>query len=246
MSNEADTQQRWAAEQLELKHRLSLRDQIAWTLDPGQPNTLKYIGGVDISFVKDNNIDACAALVVLKYPELEVVYENFKLVQIHLPYIPGFLAFREVGALLMLIDELKSTRPDLLPQLIFVDGNGYLHPRGFGLACHLGVLTGIPTIGVGKTLMHVDGLTIDKVKGQFKKTCTRPGDFCYLVGETGETWGAALLGAAGCVNPVFISVGHRISLETAIKATIACCRYRIPEPVRIADIRSREWLRLHN
>ena len=89
---------------------------------------------------------------------LDVLYAACRPVTITQPYIPGFLAFREVGFLLELIDELRSTAPQLLPEAILVDGNGILHPNRFGLACHLGVRSAIPTVGIGKSLHHVDGL----------------------------------------------------------------------------------------
>lgn len=152
----------------------------------------------------------------------QVVYERYKFVELKLPYIPGFLAFREVGFLVDLINELKENHPELLPQLILVDGNGYLHPRGtphihacsskqqglnrhcihiflgfhivrllgFGLACHLGVLTGIATIGVGKTLFYMDGLGTAGVKKEFQKRCQAAGDYYKLVGDSGTVWGA--------------------------------------------------------
>lgn len=80
------------------------------------------------------------------------------------PYIPGFLAFREVPILYVLFERLKQKRPDLWPQLVLVDGNGILHQNQCGLACHLGVLIDLPTVGVGKTLFYIDGLTKDRVK----------------------------------------------------------------------------------
>eukprot|EP01122_Echinamoeba_exundans_P005630 TRINITY_DN15781_c0_g1_i1.p1 TRINITY_DN15781_c0_g1~~TRINITY_DN15781_c0_g1_i1.p1 ORF type:complete len:305 (+),score=24.03 TRINITY_DN15781_c0_g1_i1:22-915(+) len=233
----------WGKEQLELKEKMILKDDVNWTLEHDKSNTIRYIGGVDISFVKDNETDACAALVVLSYPSLEVVYERYKFIQLKLPYIPGFLAFREVGFLMELIEELKETKPDLIPQLIFVDGNGYLHPRGFGLACHLGVLSGIPTIGVGKTLFFMDGIGIKSVKKTFAQSCRKAGDYCKLIGDSGTVWGAAFKSTEEAMNPIFISVGHRVSLDTAVKASIMCCKFRVPEPVRVADLRSRDWLR---
>uniref|UniRef100_A0A6B2LJ46 Endonuclease V n=1 Tax=Arcella intermedia TaxID=1963864 RepID=A0A6B2LJ46_9EUKA len=177
----------WELEQIELKKQLVTTNLFDWNLDDG---SLKYVAGVDISFVKGNEVDACACLIILTWPELKVVHSSFEMVQLTLPYIPGFLAFREVNFLVKLLDKLKAEKPEIYPQLVFVDGNGYLHPRGFGLACHLGVLTGLPCIGVGKTLMYVDGLEIKGVKQKFKKECLKPGDYSLLVGESSQVWGA--------------------------------------------------------
>jgi len=125
-----------------------------------------------------------------------------------------------------------------------VDGNGILHPRGFGLASHLGVLADIPTIGVGKNLHHVDGLTNLEVRNVVAKSNLQAGDVVPLIGSTGQVWGAALHSHEGCQKPIFISIGHRISLDTAVAVVRCCCLHRVPEPVRQADLRSRDRLRL--
>ena len=110
---------------------------------------LRYVGGVDISHAAKGSDMACAGLVVLELPSLKQVHRTFKMVRCTEPYIPGFLAFREVEFLVDILKETKKKAPQLMPQVILVDGNGTLHHRGFGLASHLGVLSGIPTIGIG-------------------------------------------------------------------------------------------------
>eukprot|EP00267_Zea_mays_P042896 XP_020394931.1 endonuclease V isoform X3 [Zea mays] len=150
--------QEWIKTQDMLKSKLILEDEFAWSLpsvgsglDEPEWCKLKYIGGTDISFLKEDPSTACAAVVVLNADTLEVVHEEFNVVRLQVPYIPGFLAFREAPVLLGLLEKLKINAPHFCPQLLMVDGNGLLHPRaGFGLACHLGVLADIPTIGVGK------------------------------------------------------------------------------------------------
>jgi deoxyinosine 3'endonuclease (endonuclease V) len=218
---------------LNLKKEMILTNDVDWTLEIGKPNTLKYIGGVDISFVKDNHIDACAALVVLSYPDYEVLYENYKHVQLTLPYIPGFLAFREVSFLMDFINDLRNTQPDLLPQLMIVDGNGILHPQGFGLACHLGVLSRIPTFGCGKNLFVMDGLEMKSVKAKFKETTHQSGDYMKLVGDSGICWGVAYKTTSDTKNPIFLSQGHRVDLETIIKIANTCSTARVLEPDKL-------------
>ena len=209
---------------------------------------IRLVGGVDISFIKDSETDACAALVVVDTQTLTVVYEAFRRVKLTAPYIPGYLAFREVGFLLELINELKRSTPDSLPEAILVDGNGILHPNRFGIASHLGVLSGIPTVGIGKTLHHVDGLTKGHVKALSGKLTAR-GDHTPLIGSSGATWGALLRTTdpvdGGNFNPIIVSVGHGICLDSAVALARRCTLKRIPEPVRQADLRSREWLRRH-
>lgn len=127
------------SEQETLCNSLITENQLNWDLDSDDPSLqLKFIGGVDISFVKDSNEDACAGLVVLLYPTMEVIYEKCNMIKLTLPYIPGYLAFRECSFLLDLLEELYNTQPEIFPQVIMVDGNGILHPRGLGLASHLG------------------------------------------------------------------------------------------------------------
>eukprot|EP00730_Choanoeca_flexa_P019023 TRINITY_DN9278_c0_g1_i2.p4 TRINITY_DN9278_c0_g1~~TRINITY_DN9278_c0_g1_i2.p4 ORF type:complete len:176 (+),score=29.03 TRINITY_DN9278_c0_g1_i2:4861-5388(+) len=148
MSNDAnlpseELKRAWIEEEDSLRARLIVEDRLSSSIDE-----LQYVGGVDISFIKDDNVNACAALVVLQLPDLKVVYERFAMVELTAPYVPGFLAFREVSHLVQLVSELKDNQPELVPQVILVDGNGVLHHRSFGLACHLGVLTDIPTVCV--------------------------------------------------------------------------------------------------
>ncbi|KAJ7378297.1 hypothetical protein OS493_023544 [Desmophyllum pertusum] len=220
---ENDIVETWKREQIELKKKLVSEDCVNWGVSTEEPfSNLNLIGGVDISFPKGDADHACACLVVLNFPELEVVYEDLSMVHLTSPYVPEYLAFREVGFLVDLISRLGKDKPELLPQVILVDGNGMLHPRGFGIACHLGVLTDIPTVGVAKTLFHVDGIERDSYHAD-----------------------QALRSTQQACNPIYVSVGHKIGLETAVSLTHACCQYRIPEPIRQADIRSREYLRQH-
>ncbi|KAF9365432.1 hypothetical protein BGX34_010059 [Mortierella sp. NVP85] len=260
--------QEWAKQQSELKTNLILHDDHPdWsvTLKSGN-NThhleaapgLKYIGGVDLSFIVGNNEDAIASLIVLSYPKLKVVYENHAKVKLTLPYIAGYLAFREVEPLMGLIDTLRANRPELEPQVILVDGCGILHPRGFGLASHLGLLANIPTIGCSKNYLVIDGdgPILGAQPTEFKYTFR---DFVEdhpeaqglmeLKGEvTGKVYGAALSAATkqsgeGAQNPVFVSIGHRVSLETSVALVRACSLYRVPEPIRQADLKSRTEIR---
>lgn len=237
----------WKREQMKLKKKLVTEDCNKWGAS-GEDHfsALKLIGGVDLSFPKGDADHACACLVVLSFPELEVIYEDLSFVHLRSPYVPEYLAFREVEFLVDLISGLQKLTPALLPQVILVDGNGVLHPRGFGIACHLGVLTDIPTVGVAKTLFHVDGLEHNSQHTeQIVNYLKVSGDSFPLQGISGAVWGKALRSTQKSCNPIYVSIGHKIGLDTAVRLTHACCQYRIPEPVRQADIRSREYLRQH-
>jgi len=237
--------EKWKKEQLLLKKQQILENDFPWSLDGSNGTPLTYVGGVDISFVRNNIKDACACLVILSWPDLTVVHQILKMIELKLPYIPHFLAFREVSFFVELIEILKQTKPEFLPQIILVDGNGFLHPRGFGLACHLGVLTGIPTIGIGKTLLYVDGLNEENVNYNFYHFCQYAGDHFYLIGNSGTCWGIAYKTTDDSDTPIFISIGHKIDLKTALEITRHCCLYSLPEPVRLADGLSRRYIKFN-
>ncbi len=226
---------KWIEEQDQLKERLILQNQVQ--------ELIQFVGGVDLSFIKGDENRACAALVVLSYPDLNVVYEKYQMVSLNVPYIPSFLAFREVDSLVELIKDLCANRPEIMPQVILVDGNGYLHPRGFGLACHLGVVADIPTIGIGKNLFVMDGLTRDLVTDKVQKESLEANTPIALVGDSGTIWGCALANQPGGRRHIYVSQGHKVSLEKATEVAIKCRKYLIPEPIRAADLGSREYIR---
>ncbi|KAF9975561.1 hypothetical protein BGZ73_000773 [Actinomortierella ambigua] len=258
--------QKWAQKQSEMKSQLVLQDDHPeWSVQPTTYISLKasqkaiqglrYVGGVDLSFIVGNNEDAIASLIVLSFPDLKVVYEDHIKVKLTLPYIAGFLAFREVDPLLSLIQSLRVKRPELVPQVILVDGCGILHPRGFGLASHLGLVSGIPTVGCSKNYLVIDGdgpLLATKpteLKALFHKHVQDESTkgVMYLEGQmTGKVYGAALAAQTKSgehKNAIFVSIGHRVSLETSLALVRACSLYRVPEPIRQADLKSRSEIR---
>ncbi|NXU67429.1 ENDOV Endonuclease, partial [Horornis vulcanius] len=127
-------------------------------------------------------------------------------------------------------------------QVLLVDGNGLLHPRGFGTACHLGVLTDLPCIGVAKNLLHVDGVARDELDREQVRSLQRSGETFPLTGASGKVLGmvSVLRSYNNSSKPLYVSVGHRVSLGTAVRLVRACCRFRIPEPIR--QVRPRQGL----
>lgn len=233
----------WTKEQIRLR---TSRDQ-RMIIPKDVFTDLKYVAGVDISFPKDKNdlIHACACLVILTYPELEIVYKKCNIVHLTSVYVPQYLAFREVNPYIELFEELKEKHPELYPQIVLVDGNGLLHPRKFGIASHLGALLNLTTIGIAKKLFHVDGL---EKSPEFKAKIANlemKGSTLDLEGKNGFLYGKALKSTAKSTNPIFVSIGFDIDLESAIKVILECCKVRMPEPIRWADIDSREFLREH-
>ncbi len=177
-----------------------------------------FIAGVDAAFFKDEDkVIGVAAL--YKYPEMILIEDSFAITKASFPYIPGFLSFREGEAIIEAIKGLK-TKPDL----ILFDGQGIAHPKGMGIATHIGALLDIPTIGCAKS----------RLVGEYKEPRPKKGDWSPLR-YNGKTIGAVLR-TKDNVRPLFISPGHKIDLKSSIEIVLGCTsKYRIPEPLRRAD-----------
>lgn len=180
---------------------------------------LRLIAGVDVGFEDAGKITR-AAVVLLDADTLEPVAQALARVPTCMPYIPGLLSFRELPAVLQALDSLGQ-RPDM----IFSDGHGIAHPRGLGIAAHLGVITGLPTIGVAKKILT----------GQHQALGERRGDQVDLLDKSGKVIGTVLR-SKDKVRPLIISPGNRVSLKTAAQLVMRyVTRYRLPEPTRLAD-----------
>jgi deoxyribonuclease V len=202
----------------------SLAEKVSRSSEVKSP---RFIAGVDIS-VKREAGQATGAVVVLEYPEFRVVEVKLSRGRLGLPYIPGLLSFRESPLILAACQSLKS-----VPDLVLVDGQGIAHPRRMGLASHLGLFLDTPTIGCAKSLLC----------GQHEVPAEEAGSRAEVV-DRGETIGVALRTKYG-VRPVYVSIGHKISLESAIGWVLKCCRgYRLPEPTRLAHLAAGGNLRL--
>ncbi|KAL9330925.1 hypothetical protein ACSQ67_000535 [Phaseolus vulgaris] len=301
----------WITTQDILREKLITEDSFSWKLSTkgasqGEPGyekgeELRYVGGVDISFSKDDPSKACGTLVVLDFHTLQLLYQDFSFVTLQVPYVPGFLAFREAPVLQQLLEKMKRSDNPFYPQVMFitsrkihmnlllmVDGNGILHPRGkyilqtnimhsryksraqdffiqeffpflknvlgwpvilelrpisqqLGLERML-VIFGLLTLYMFQ-LHHVDGLTHSTVRKLLGAEENSSKDFINLVGDSGRIWGVAMRSTQGSIKPIFISIGHMISLQTAITIVQKTCKFRVPEPIRQADIRSRDYIR---
>lgn len=208
------------------------------TSSPPQP-PLKVVAGVDISFVPGTNI-AVSSIAVFSFPSMALLGTHMRHCEMKLPYICTFLAFREVPALQELLDDLRAVKPELYPQLLLVDGNGYHHPRHCGVASHLGVLRDIPTIGVAKDFLAVGGLSKDAVEQALFASGEK---LMQLSSSSCPIWGHVALTGNSTKNPIYISPGHRVSFATAVALTLMMCKVRIPEPIRQADLLSRAYIR---
>jgi deoxyribonuclease V len=214
---------------------LSLRHEHPWDLSPAEARETQQrlcrlvetvdrlgaigtVAGVDVGFDNDNGLTR-AAVVVLDFATLEFREQAVVTQPTRFPYVPGLLSFREAPAILAALAELER-----LPDLLVCDGQGLAHPRRFGIACHLGVLTDLPAIGVAKK----------RLIGTHGEPPEARGDWVSLV-HKGDVVGAVLRSRAG-VKPIYVSSGHRVGLETAVDLVMRCTtRYRLPETTRHAD-----------
>ncbi len=206
--------------QVSITQALEIQQKLATQVSKkSEVTTPHFIAGVDISAGKGEGM-ATGAVVVLQYPELRVVETKIARGKLDFPYIPGLLSFRESPLTLAACQKLTTT-----PDLILIDGQGIAHPRRLGLASHLGLLLNTPAVGCAKSLLC----------GSHEAPGVEPGSYAEVV-ERGEIIGAALRTKPG-VKPVYISIGHKVDLQTAIYWVLKCCRgYRLPEPTRLAHL----------
>jgi deoxyribonuclease V len=203
----------WKVSTAEAKEiQLSLRDRVCLEPDFGEVRT---VAGVDVGMEGDV---ARAAVVVMTYPSMTPVEQSLADVPALMPYVPGLLSFREAPAILAACEALR-----IEPDLFVFDGQGIAHPRRFGIASHVGVILNKPSIGCAKS----------RLWGTHHELAPEEGSYVHLY--DGDEIVGAVLRTRDHVSPVYVSVGHRIDLETAIQFVLGCCKgYRLPETTRYA------------
>ena len=195
--------------QLALRDRVERRDRLG---------TLRRVAGADVALDLDRS-QAIGGVVIYSFPALEEIERVWAERPLRFPYIPGLLSFREMPVILAAFDRVRHD-----PDLVFYDGHGYAHPRRFGIGCHLGVVLDRPTIGCAKS----------RLIGKHEEPTIERGSWTPLQ-DHGERIGAVLRTRTG-VKPIYVSTGHRVSLERAIELVLAVSDgYRIPRPTRDAD-----------
>ncbi|MBC8102090.1 MAG: deoxyribonuclease V [Cytophagales bacterium] len=188
------------------------------------PEAIRFVAGIDASYRQPKQGEtgdgtSYAVVVVLRFPDLELVDQATATEPTVFPYVPGLLSFRETPPVLKALAKL-AIKPDLL----MLDGQGIAHPRRFGIACHVGLLTDTPALGVAKSVLT----------GRYENLGDAPGDTAPLL-YRGETIGMALRSKAR-TNALILSAGHKIDLPTTVRMVLACLRgYRLPETTRQAD-----------
>jgi deoxyribonuclease V len=193
--------------------QLRLADQVSQEPLTGE---VEWIAGADVHYPEKNS--AYAAAVLLRWPDLTVADVQIVEEPAPFPYVPGLLSFREAPSVVKAVNALKRQ-----PDLVLVDGQGMAHPRHFGAACHIGVLLDLPTIGCAKS----------RLWGMADEPSQEQGDWKPILDESGVI--GALLRSRPRVKPLYVSVGHRVSLDDAVRWVLATCKgYRLPEPSRLA------------
>ena len=208
---------RWC---LSVDEAKSLQARLAGLVETSDrlPATIRRVAGVDVAYESRGN-RLYAAIVILDFETLSILETTTHEDSTCFPYIPGLFSFREIPALVRALTKLTRA-----PDLLICDGQGLAHPRRFGLACHLGVLFDIPTIGCAKSCLV----------GHYDSPLDRRGNYSLLVHES-ETVGAVLR-TQDRTKPVFLSIGHRVSLATACAMILHLTpSYRLPEPIRQAN-----------
>ena len=182
---------------------------------------IRTVAGVDLSLNDDKN-EGHALVVVLSFPDFQIVEAQYATAPLLMPYISGLLSFRETPVVLEAFARLQT-----VPDVIFVDGQGQAHPRGFGIACHLGVLLDVPTVGVAKSRLYGEFDAADLPE-------TPPASVPLFDRARRHEIGSVVRTKAR-TNPLFISPGHKVSVDSATRLVLECVRgYRLPEPTRLA------------
>jgi deoxyribonuclease V len=202
------------------REAIEIQKQLAYEIVTENKFTepIKTVAGIDLGF--DLKTDTSrAVVVVLSFPELKLLETSEAKMPIQFPYVPGLLSFRETPVAIRALENLHLT-----PDIILCDGQGLAHPRRFGIACHIGLIANVPTIGVAKSILV----------GKFENLGETRGSTADLI-HRHEKIGVALR-TKDKVQPVYVSVGHRIGLKTATDYVLQCApKYRLPETTRLAD-----------
>ena len=200
------------------REAIAIQEQLRrYVIQTDQFGEIHTVAGVDVGF-EDNGRVTRAAVVTLQFPSLQPLETAVARQPTRFPYVPGLLSFRELPAVLAAMQQLRQPA-----DIYLCDGQGYAHPRRLGIASHLGVLTGFATIGVGKS----------RLLGSHAAVADRRGAWQPLM-DRDEVVGAVLRSRQG-VKPIYVSCGHRVCLDSAVRLVLACTtRYKLPETTRLA------------
>ena len=226
----------WENKQIEMSKKFSTKDRII------NIQNIDYIGAFYMYISKKDETVGCAVFLIYDFTSSNIVYRKHKIIKNKIPYISGYIGFREVPHFVDMYRDMLKFKASFTPDVIILNSFGKLHPRKAGSALQLALAINMPVIGVGKSLITVDGLEEAKVRYQFKDECSGLGEYIEIIGKSGTNYGAAVKTGKSSNNPLYVTIGSYISLETAIDIVINCSKHRLPEPVRRADIYSKNML----
>jgi deoxyribonuclease V len=205
---------------LDPRQAIELQKQLAYEVvaEDRFDAPVRTVAGIDLGYDAKNDTSR-AVVVVLNFPALDLLETAEAILPIQFPYVPGLLSFRETPVAIKALEKLK-----IAPDLVLCDGQGLAHPRRFGIACHIGLITNVPTLGVAKSLLV----------GKFESLGETRGSTVPLIYKNEQV--GTVLRTKDKVQPVYVSVGHKISLQTATDYVLQCApKYRLPETTRLAD-----------
>lgn len=226
----------WDSIQYKLQKQYTEKDSIV------NISNIDYIGSFYMYINREDETIGSVAFSVFDFKSMKCVYKRSKIISNQIPYITGYLAFREVVHFIELYNDLLKKHPEYSPDVILLNGYGKLHQKQAGCAVHFAHKINIPVIGIGKSLIIFDGLNEHEIRQKFKSSCENVGDYIEIIGDSGINYGAAVKTSKNSTNPLYVTIGSFISLEMAIDIVINCSKHRIPQPIRNSDILAKNTL----
>jgi endonuclease V len=231
----------WKTIQKDISSKLDEKDRIV-SLDE-----INYIAGLYLYDFNKGVGENCVAvgISVINFYTGKTVYSIAEIYETDIPYITGYIGFREVPLFKKIYEKLLIKHPEYSPHVLVINSYGKLHYTMAGSATQLAIELNIPVIGIGQTILHMDGLSEKDIRTSFKEKCKNTGDFAYIVGDSKTIYGAAVKTSDSSANPIYVTVGNFITLETSINIIINCSHFRMPEPIRKAERETKNKLSIY-
>lgn len=226
----------WDKIQIELANMIVEKDTIT------NLSEIMYIGGLYLLDDKSDPSACIASIAIIDFDTRKCVYSYAESFKTDVPYISGYIGFREVPIFEELYEKFMIRKPEYSPDLLIINSYGKLHPHKAGSATQLAISLKLPIIGTGQTILNIDGLSEKVAKSDFKQQCQNVGEYAELVGQSGTVYGAAVKTSTTSSNPVYVTVGSNITLTTAIDIVINCSEFRTPDPIRKAEKKAKDFM----
>ena len=235
-----DQKEKWNNIQLDMAQKYTEIDKIA------NLEEIDYIGGLFLIEDKNDSSRVICSISIIDFLNGQCVYTYSATYKANIPYLSGYVGFREVPIFADIYETLLIKKPEYSPDVLMINSYGKLHDRCAGCATQLALHLNMPVIGIGLTILKVDGIGERITREQFKKECKNEGDYIELIGESNTIYGAAVRTTKQSIHPIYVTVGSYISLNRAICIVLNCSKFRFPEPVRCAEKRCKDILMNNN